>query len=749
MVDIYHGTTKGKVLNVDAVESRVSMHKTDVKIFSSRGDLLPFADIVRQKAESDRIAFGFLPEVAYHEAAVNEKLLVAVSPDDNSYKGHLIYGGVFPRGRVFQVFVDPSCRQQGIAKVLFDQLFDILNGLHFTQISARVASDLSAANALYEKVGFKTLRQVDGKSKNRRINLRVRDLEAPTLFTFVQKPIPAKDLNIPERTAARSPTYVIDLNVVFDAVRRRARTKEAGIVSRAGWKNHIRVAISRELKNELERTAKNVKDDPMLGMVSQFWPLEIPPSPRVRELSGSLAPIVFPERTSQGILTVQDKSDLIHLVTAIENNAAGFVTSETKILAASNYLRSEYGLDVISLYDLAELVEDEDSDEEGQFEFAAFSDDFVAYRTTCATDPKVKAAVTKLGVESRFLPATEQSPADKINILVVVDRIDNPLGFAWWTSFPGPTPKNHAFIAAKEDSECCQGVVDFLCEKIIGEACARDAALVQITSDQEQTTIRNFLVEHGFRASSGKHSEETMLQKVCVGQPIHRENWDQIRLKVSNLTGGVLLQKDMPSGIADDDLISFSSHDGKQLHIAKSDLEHLLSPTLLVTDARDGAIVPITRTWADDLFGTHEQGTLLTPPEAIARRERVYFSDPATFKLLKPGRVILFYESMRVVGGRKALIAVGRITQSNVTMVEDIEDSLLRKGVIDKRMLQDIANRGKQTVTMFDNIMYFRNPISYERLNELECNNGSNFVTATPISANQLEQILIEGQCHV
>jgi GNAT superfamily N-acetyltransferase/predicted nucleic acid-binding protein len=735
---------------METIYGSTYMSMPPIKLLLKKDALIPFVDIVKERAKSDRTAFGFMPDTFYREAAFSEKLIVAANSKNGSYIGHLIFGGVFPNGRVYQVFVDPKLRKQGIAAKLFETLFDVLNSRQFTQVQARVASDLKAANFLYERMGFVTRKIVDGgKTTGRRINIKVKDLEAPTLFTFVHKPAIAKDLNIPERTTARSPTYVIDLNVVFDAVKKRVRSRAAGILFQASSRNHISVAISRELKNELERTASSTHNDPMLKMVSHFWTLEIPASPRVKEISKKIAPVVFPERSTQGIMTVQDKSDLIHLITAIENNAAGFVTSETKILSASNHLRSEYGLEVISLYDLAELVQDDALICNDLNSSGAFSDDFTAHRTTKNDDPIVKNAVNSLCVEARFLPEPVRSPADAIHFMVVSDKNSEPLGFAWWTNYPGPTPKNDSFITADENSDYCQGIIDFLCEKIIGDSCKRDVSLVQIKSNEAQTSIRTFLIEHGFRASSGKHSEETTLQKVCVGQPLYKKNWDQIRLKIAKVTGGIQLPKRIPETSGNNELIEFSGHRGKKFHIAQQDLEHLLSPTLLIYGDRDGVIVPIIRTWADDLFANHKQGSLLTQPEAVVRRERVYFSTPSTLGTLRPGRVILFYESGKVPGGRMALISIGRITQSNVSTVKDIEDSLLRKGVIDKRMLQTISSNGKQTITLFDNIMTFTNPISYQRLNALGCNNGSNFVTATPISPTQLETILLEGRAHV
>jgi len=62
------------------------MNKFPIKLIHKRYELLPLADIVKEKADSERNALGFLAATAYQEAAINEKLIVAIDPLDKSYK---------------------------------------------------------------------------------------------------------------------------------------------------------------------------------------------------------------------------------------------------------------------------------------------------------------------------------------------------------------------------------------------------------------------------------------------------------------------------------------------------------------------------------------------------------------------------------------------------------------------------------------------------------------------------------------
>jgi len=71
--------------------------------------VLAFADDVRASADEERDALGFLPGGVYAEAARRGKLLVATI--GHTYAGHLLFGGTFPRARVFQIFVKKEYRK--------------------------------------------------------------------------------------------------------------------------------------------------------------------------------------------------------------------------------------------------------------------------------------------------------------------------------------------------------------------------------------------------------------------------------------------------------------------------------------------------------------------------------------------------------------------------------------------------------------------------------------------------------------
>ena len=106
---------------------------------------------------------------------------------------------------------------------------------------------------------------------------------------------------------------------------------------------------------------------------------------------------------------------------------------------------------------------------------------------------------------------------------------------------------------------------------------------------------------------------------------------------------------------------------------------------------------------------------------------------------------MLFYESSSNGKGRKSVIAVARVSSSNVMLVDDIGNDLLRQGVVDKNMLALLSPTGKMQVTFFENILPFNKNITYDRLNEIGCNNRTNYVSATTINSEQILTIIQEG----
>jgi len=258
---------------------------------------------------------------------------------------------------------------------------------------------------------------------------------------------------------------------------------------------------------------------------------------------------------------------------------------------------------------------------------------------------------------------------------------------------------------------------------------------------QGHVVARKIASLHGFRAVESQTDSD--LQKICVGRPIHVDNWAKIQTTL-HYCGGPDFPDALPTFTAYDQEVPFRTKQGISRNVKLCDLEKLLSPTLIILPARSGNIVPIRRIFADQLLGASRQMSLLPKREALLFSERIYFSASRNANLFKAGMPLLFYESGRA-GGSASVTACARVVKTTVLKKIDISSHLLRHGVLESDDLEQLTANDSMCVTTFDNIMHLENPVPLDRLRELGCVDASNLVCPRQISDQQLVSVLREG----
>jgi ribosomal protein S18 acetylase RimI-like enzyme len=706
----------------------------------------PYIDEARQGADTERDALGFLPPNAYRQAAEQGKLFVAVN-DEGKFLGHLMFGGVFPYGKVMQIYCRPESRKDGVAHALMDELVNYAQERMFLSLSAKVASDLSGANAFYERMGFRTVRTLPGgSSRNRLLYHRVRDLDTPSLFDLMapkgRRHLPS--LGISGNYSSKTPIYAIDLNVLFDVSKRRVRSKDAGSIFKAGFSNDIRPVIAEEFIEELQRNSKKFPDDPHLQIALQMNILPVPKRGEIEDIERQLAGIIFPERDAQGILTVQDKSDLRHIATAIHHRIAGFITSEKAILRAHDHLQSKFGLDVLGVSDFAD-ANSEGADDVILDHVARIDDKEVS--SSSLTDALKKDAFSFLTgqhvppetIEKALFQGDYMSPHNHI----ILSEAAGIISFSSWNLTQNPRKVGSIFLCANEDSSTAVTAIEHTLDRICKAASSDAPARLYLHLLPGHPVTRKIALAHGFRPEPGNEEHGTTLHKVSIGDVVDEESWGGIRKSLKSLVG-----VELPSNIAiyenSNQRIPIKTSSAQVEDIPLQELEALLSPALFLLPGRPGAIVAIKRVFADELLGTAEQFSFFTPPEAVFLKERVYYNTPRAASVLVPGTPILFYESSGG-GGRKGIVAVGRVTESHVLTSDQVSSDTKRRGVLDSKTLKNIGRSKTKLVTAFDNIMAFKKPVSLHRLREIGCADGANFITAKRFEPHHMRIIVHEG----
>lgn len=702
------------------------------RIVTKRTEIAPFIRDIQMSADTDKEALGFMRAAAYQQAVQKGEITVALSTEGPRYAGHIWVSGAYPHARVVQLFVAQEFRGQKLATRLLRSAIQTAEADGYLSIKANVASDL-AANQVYEHHGFEVARtKAGGKSRGRKINVRVRELATPTLFTYR----PTTSMTVSDVDDVQ-PLYLLDLNVFFDATRKRRSTEAAEKILAAALSNGIRLAVTAEFAKELQRTTIG-KDDPVLSFAKQLPTVSGPSPAEVDSLAARLSAIVFPERASNGSLSTNDASDLRHLSEAILVGAAGFVTGEKAIVRAQEMLRTKHHLSVWSTDDFATLVAPAfealpvtgDAEHDLSFRDDALTDETRAFLIAHGT------TVETIGSFSR------RDAADRRFHYVAAREASALVAFAAHRSATGPSDEAGVLVVANPRHPATPTAVDFLLEHAVRASVLARPSRLALAHVGGQSVTRRSALANGFLASdSGTGSH---LRKISIGTVITPSSWGATRRRVEDCTG-LALPNECPHFENDEQEIAVAL-DGIRTSVSLADLESMMAPGLLLLPGRPVAIVPIRRVWAQDLVGG-PQLTFLPRPEAAFRSRRVYFASPKNQHTLVRGRPIILYESGKD-GGSGAAIAVARVSKAEVLSKTHVPESLLRAAVVRGGQLDQLVRGTSAFAVWFDNIMRFETPVSFRRMEAFGMDDKTNLVKSHLLQFEAAAKIIEAGHPH-
>lgn len=696
-------------------------------------DISPFLSAIRVQADSEREALGFLPESAYAEAARQRKLILLLSQtgDRISYAGHLLFGGIYPAMRVRQISVAPGFRRSGQATTLLRALIAQGEKEGYLSIVANVATDLAGANAFYERNGFVSVRlKQGGKARNRRINVRILQLQTPSLISLMVGPPQPKAIEIvrPKKRSPDIPIYAIDLNVFYDAIRNRVRSNDAGAVFEAALSHQIRIATTQEFISELKQTSHNPANDPILSLAKRIPNLPVQDRTTIEKIKPIIASLVFPERAASGRLKSTDVSDVLHLAHAVAAGVAGYITSDARILSARDSLMIEFNLDVIGLSEFVELL---DLPSPGDLAIPTKETKNFRIQRPSAQDAIAFIESERLTTES-FLPGASVATCERSS----VGDSDGIIGVSLLLPASALDQPSRSIVCVRQEHPFSSTVADFLISEQVRHCTHNSACHLLMLDIPSHPITRRIAFNLGFQQQAGN---VVALAKIALGQPVTNKTWDKARLSIERLAG-LKLHATCPT--YDRPKAQITTTTGDRSEVGLFELETLLSPTLFALPKRKAVVVPITRTFAADLLGTDLQYSFLEVPEAHFLSRRTYFNTIRASRSMIRGSAIVFYESSRG-GGRGAVIAAGRIVDVTSIPVNSAPESLRRGAVVDD--LGTITRSEGILATTFDNLVVFRKPVPLTKLRQIGCVSRANFISATPISAKHLTAIVEAG----
>ena len=407
-------------------------------------------------------------------------------------------------------------------------------------------------------------------------------------------------------------------------MKRRPRSEYGAVVMSAAFNNIMRLTVTQEFANELRRSATTTHD-PILEFAMQLPTLPAPPNGLSEQIIRELAAIVFPVRAGAGTLTVQDRSDLIHLAIAAHHKIAAFVTAEDALVRASQAIEARFGIRALHVKDLAETLKSATSVSSPLD--IGFSDRDLRLSDVTATHTiaiRGLADSVKLPRELRSLVLAEGVQASTRRSLAIAFE-DHVICAAFWQPQSVLRGGLEALLLVDEDQVSSLVAVNALLNRLSRIASERGPARLQVLIPNSALGAQDVAVRYGFMRCSGSDPEISRYQRLSIGGVVDAASWPSVRQNL-HVTADMRFAETFAS-IADDELrIQFHNQSGNEFMIDLFDLETILSPTLFLLSGRGAVLAPIRASYADDLLGTAAQTSLLPTPQAAILHERTYFS---------------------------------------------------------------------------------------------------------------------------
>ncbi len=315
---------------------------------------------------------------------------------------------------------------------------------------------------------------------------------------------------------------------------------------------------------------------------------------------------------------------------------------------------------------------------------------------------------------------------------------DRLLGYLTWPAW-SPDGGVNAKIAIDESAANSLNATRVLLRFFLNQVPAQQASKVKLEYPQQQVYVREVASSLGFRSTPISSS----LSKLVLGKVVTESNWTTCKNEL--LSAGNLRLPENPPVFRDvDQKIELFTPDGNKVFISIDALETLLSPALFCLPGRNAAITPIKRSFSEPLLGHSPQMSFLPMARAALYQEKHYLSSPKTLSMFTQGTAILFYETLKDRGSG-AIVAVARVKHAYLKTQEMLEASDLDPSVLDSSGLEAIGQSKIKTVTVFDNLFPFPNPVQLSILQAIGCGSPTDLITTHRINDQQLQRILSEG----
>ena len=723
------------------MEARDSVSVMSAVVVRDPNALLGHVEDIRRLADTERSSLGFLRAQAYEDAVRRRRLfaLVDSNAQDSPVLGSVLFSGVYPQGKIQQIVVRRDMRRRGFGSTLLRSVLSHLEERGFLEVRAEIADDLSHSLQFYMTHGFVFQRRYRGGAVlGREILVYARLLNNPTLFDDAPTMGPAAqwvlNAGLRLRRPSSAPLYVIDVNVWLDLTSPspRPRRKLAKTVLRAALDHRIRLAVTSEMRVELERgrSRGDGETDPVLDMLEGLPIIPSSNSADHDRLASSVYKLVFDERSMDGPAGRRRRSDARHLAAAALGQSSGYITSDGELLDARDTLLSHIHVDVTSLEEFSQLVPAPVTSGAS----ANFGLGILKVRSEPLSSVLPFLQAEGIALNQYFVSRDFASPSDLTAIECDIVSLGNAtLAISVFCRSRVLTDRPETLIHVSQDSPLADPISEYLIGRAFHRVSATGPASLNIIVPSGQISVARAAVLMGFAGPLERH----VYMKAILGRPLTPSSFPALVRQLQRTTGLSVSQLDFsrPNSSA---LLGVADVDGQD-RVDWSDIEHALAPTVIAFPGRRAVVIPIKRDYSADLLGADSQLPLWGLPTIQLSFRRTYFGTSRAQNIIHPHQPVLFYETLGH-DGLGAVVAVARVVDAVVYPKGQVPPEQIRRGVVDD---PDGLNLEDHILaTTFENIMVCPRPVGIDRLRALGVLKPHNLQSPTPISHDILCAIL-------
>lgn len=706
----------------------------EFSVLKSRDEVLPFLSFVIDSADRYKDELGFLPQTVYQDQAEKGRLWVLIDRE-RSYAGHLMFGGYKQALKITQMFVVQSYRRSGLATIALDALKEHAkcNGCQYIQ--ARVAADLPA-NEFWEKNEFIIVEQKKGGETTKRL-INARAWFVPN-SGLIDNPSADSNRLVPRASVvSKLPSYVLDTNVVIDVSRQRESSGDMEKLLTRSISQELRLRSTPELAQELQKGASAGMDDLAVRMAKLIQPLAVMSDKKLDGYIDALRPIIFPNKKASSDLKTNERSDLVHLAYCIEYQQDAFVTRDGPILQAGNKLGLQYGIEVLTPFDLSppDSVRYNTIFGDGHTDNVSFS-----WSSPQTSKETISSSFPRHLVEHIAQICPDWLSRDDNNqrlLSVALGGQHVGSAFIIWN----PAESNWEVIVSPLASfPVARNLIDAVLQHIYDLCRAGHCSTIGIILSADSVETYELAIKSGFIACNlpGSTGKVLKLKRPAFKGYLDQHCWLSLVSSIRRTLGWKLTER-IPTYeefVNTGAKIDPQNQSGRATFLKLGAFENLVSPGIVVLKSRPSVLIPIQGHYARQLLPETDQNQdMLAKAYAGMNTERVYFSSSPS-KSLATGAIAVFYESNEG-GGHGVAVAAARITSVVDTTEREAKKNYVSRGVLKLRDSDDAV----RAIT-FSNILKFDNPVPFQWMKSHAIISGANLVTAQKISIEQLLAIL-------